>query len=128
MSLQHSPLEQLLDELESALTHERSALETRDLARMSTISADKARLFSRLETVAANQDPTSKADFDHTLLSQRLRHLHDLNLVNGTIIARSQQFTREMIHLLTGHTPNGLYGASGQPTVEQQVGQNLGEV
>ena len=44
-----------------------------------------------------------------------LQQARDSNLVNGKLLARSQNSVREILNLLSGRRQDGLYSQSGQP-------------
>ena len=117
--------------MEQLLSAEREALAERDIEALEDCSRAKAQLCQHLQTelnragfrdgfaVDANVDADHKALFD---LAEQVR---ESNLVNGKILARSQQFVREAITVLSGKSLDGLYGHSGQHTEQTDAGHAI---
>lgn len=111
--------------LGTLLERERNAVEQRDLELLSEVAAQKATLCEGLsdalagpsiEETIARLAPSERAKLedDHKKLLTLARKTKDSNSVNGKVLARSQQSTRELLTILSGRTLEGLYGTSGR--------------
>ena len=125
----------LLQAMTRVLDEERQALESRDATALSTttiqkneICADLAhpRFGEALHTGMADlpADERAECERDHIEALSKLEKIKDSNLVNGKILNRSQNSVREILHLLSGRSPNGLYGESGQPQSGSETGRD----
>ncbi|NKB98054.1 MAG: hypothetical protein GKR90_06095 [Pseudomonadales bacterium] len=122
-----------IEAMDETLSQERRALETRDVEVLTDCSNEKLRLCQALaapefsESLATSiqeleDDERTECELQHTNLLAQLTQIRDSNLVNGKILNRSQNSVREILHLLSGRSLDGLYGESGQPNSDTEAG------
>lgn len=115
--------ETLLDLLDG----ERNALVARATDKLDALTARKAELCAAIESTAAELGarPLKEIIADlpasdrnrleplHVRLVTLVQRTQDLNAVNGKIIHRAQQSTRELMHLMSGTDTDTLYSGEG---------------
>lgn len=117
----------LLQDMHQALADERAALEGSDVEALADATARKTEVCEALAQPRYGQDlhdamlalsaaEREKLEPHHNSVLTQAANVRDSNLVNGKVIARSQNNLREILHLLGGKSIEGLYGQSGQPT------------
>ena len=128
-------LNNLLDTMQTVLLEEREALENRNVESLSQCTEQKNLVLESLSATKFGTDLQAKiqelpeeqrteCETVHTETLSRLKEIQDFNLVNGKILNRSQNSIREILHLLSGRAPDGLYGESGQPKNDTETGRD----
>lgn len=117
--------------LQEELVVERDALSARDGDALAASNARKLSLVERIDTLcrslpaslgqliasAESLTPAEREKLDavHKSVVELASQTQEYNLVNGRIIARSQQSNRELLASLTGQGAQDTYSSSGQP-------------
>ena len=125
---------ELIDAMQTVLLEERSALEQRDADSLAACTEQKNTLCEHLAAakfgsalkIQIGELPDaerSECESVHRETLSKLKCLQDSNLVNGKILNRSHNSIREILHLLSGRAPDGLYGESGQPKNNPETGR-----
>ncbi len=116
-------LSQHVEDLRYLLQLEREALRRRDVEQLAELAEAKRQLCEQIAAFPqTGMEAGVASDADHKKFCALLTEVRDFNLVNGKILAKSQQFVREAITVLSGKTLDGLYGHSGQPTTDKDSG------
>ena len=122
------PLTRASDSLSALLDTQRAALAQRNLDALTTIVGEKQALCSEIESLSKAFSSTGIADRIaaapeaerqklaqlHNSLRDSANRAQEYNAVNGKILQRSQQSTRELIHLISGTDADLLYGDRGR--------------
>jgi flagellar biosynthesis/type III secretory pathway chaperone len=114
-----------LQTLQNLLEQERCAIKAHDLDAIAAVTDAKSAACQSL--AQAMQGPQlsqlmqelpeaerQELDADHNSVLALADVTRDSNVVNGKIIARTQQSTRELLAVLSGRELEGLYGTSGR--------------
>ena len=128
-------LNNLLETMQTVLLEEREALENRNVESLSQCTEQKNVVLESLSATKFGTDLQTKiqelpeeqrteCEAVHTETLSKLKEIQDFNLVNGKILNRSQNSIREILHLLSGRAPDGLYGESGQPKNDTEAGRD----
>jgi len=116
------------DALSNLLVAERTALAQRDLDALTKIVGEKQTLCGQIESLSqafsltgieqqiatAREAERQNLAQLHSSLQASARRAQEYNAVNGKILQRSQQSTRELMHLISGTDTDLLYGERGR--------------
>ena len=129
----------VLQEMEQALNAEREALRNYNVDALVAAIEHKQSVCSALadphyalplSEQTRDLDPANAEKYaqDHKLALQLALELKDSNVVNGKIVARSQNSVRETLAILSGKNLDGLYGQTGQTTSDSEGTQPIAKV
>lgn len=123
----------ILGQLLAKLKDEHLALQNGDSSQISALAAEKVKLIAQIELMRVEELLKSlPSDFAETseLIKQLLIDCHNQNLVNGAIIAMSQNFALRALALLRGHPEqvNSCYGSSGKNDQNIAISRSIAKI